>query len=260
MPTPQPFSACCLKSFKWDGTPTGHESTLSNNSTYITGSNPHAAVLYIHDALGWTFSNARLLADHFAKEANVTVYMPDFFGGEALDAEKLKQGRWAELDMVGFRKRNDRDVREKEIFDCARELRGKYDRLGAVGYCYGGWGVLRLAAAEHNPPLVDCIICAHPSWITAEDFDTYGRVPVQFLAPETDFNFSPELKMHAFQKLVLERKGIGKDGNGFAVDWVHLPGVAHGCLTKGDENVEGEREAMVRGKDAAVGWFRQWLS
>jgi len=30
-------------------------------------------------------------------------------------------------------------------------------------------------------------------------------------------------------------------------------------LTKGDEGIEGEREAMVRGKDGAVGWFREWL-
>lgn len=260
MSTTQPFSSCCLKSFEWDGTPTGHESTLSNNPTYITGSNPHAAVLYIHDALGWKFSNARLLADHFAKEANVTVYMPDFFGGESLEAEKILQSRWAEMDMAGFRKRNDREIREKEIFACARELRAKYAKLGAVGYCFGGWAVLRLGAAEHKTPLVDCIVCAHPSWIIAADFDTYGTVPVQFLAPEEDVMFTPELKLHAFQKLVLERNGMRKDGNGVAVDWIHMPGQEHGCLTKGDVNVEGEREAMIWGKDAAVGWFKKWLS
>ena len=62
------YSSCCLKSFKWDGSPTGKESTLSSNPTYITGSNPNVAVLFVHDALGWTFSNARLLADHFARE------------------------------------------------------------------------------------------------------------------------------------------------------------------------------------------------
>ena len=44
------------------------------------------------------------------------------------------------------------------------------------------------------------------------------------------------------------------------VEWVHFPGVAHACLTKGDERIKGERDAMVRGKDEAVGWFRQWLS
>ena len=54
----------------------------------------------------------------------------------------------------------------------------------------------------------------------------------------------------------MERKG----DEGVPVDWVHFPGVEHGCLTKGDEKVKGEREAMVKGKDAAVGWFRQYLS
>jgi dienelactone hydrolase len=125
------FSTCCLKHFSWDGTP-----------TYITGTNTNAAVLYIHDALGWRFDNARLLADHFAKEANVIVYMPDFFGGEQLDMAAIKEGRWGDIDMEGFKKRNTREIREPEIFACARELRGKYAKLGAIGYCYGGWAVM----------------------------------------------------------------------------------------------------------------------
>ena len=36
-----------------------------------------AAILLVHDIFGWTFTNARLLADHFAKEADATVYLPD---------------------------------------------------------------------------------------------------------------------------------------------------------------------------------------
>jgi dienelactone hydrolase len=140
--TNKPFSSCCLKHFAWDGSPSGHESTLAGNPTYITGSNPDAAVLYIHDALGWKFSNARLLADHFAQEANVTVYIPDFFGGERLDEAAIKEGRWGDIDMPGFMKRNAREIREPEIFACARELRGKHQKLGTVGYCFGGWGVM----------------------------------------------------------------------------------------------------------------------
>ena len=54
----------------------------------------------------------------------------------------------------------------------------------------------------------------------------------------------------------MERQG--KDG--VSAEWVHFPGVAHGCLTKGDEMVQGEREAMIRGKDSAVAWFKQWLA
>lgn len=139
------FSPCCINHFTWDGTPSGSKSNLADLPTYITGSNSHSAVLYVHDALGWNFSNARLLADHFAKEADVTVYMPDFFGGESLDETAVLEGRWGDLDMPGFSKRNARSVREPEIFACARELRGKYERVGCVGYCFGGWAVMASA-------------------------------------------------------------------------------------------------------------------
>lgn len=35
------------------------------------------AVLIVHDLFGWNLPNARLLADHYAKEADATVYLPD---------------------------------------------------------------------------------------------------------------------------------------------------------------------------------------
>jgi hypothetical protein len=40
--------------------------------TYVAGNNPEKAVLYVHDALGWQFKNARLLADHYAKEVRLS--------------------------------------------------------------------------------------------------------------------------------------------------------------------------------------------
>lgn len=70
---------CCLKGFQWDGKPCGKESKLGANDAYITGSNPSVAILVIHDLFGWTFTNTRLLADHYAKEAEATVYLPDLY-------------------------------------------------------------------------------------------------------------------------------------------------------------------------------------
>ncbi|KAF2626716.1 dienelactone hydrolase family protein [Macroventuria anomochaeta] len=241
------FKPCCLTSFQWDGTPEGREEKLAGLPTYVTGDNPKAAVLYVHDALGWQFGNARLLADHYATEANVTVYIPDFFGGEVLDRDAIFEGRWADLNIADFRARNERSIREPQIFAAAAELRSNgFEKIGAAGFCFGGWGVLRLAQAS----LVDAIICAHPSWVTNEDFDNIN-VPVLFLAPEKDANFPDEMKVYAFQTL------LGRKSTPF--EWVHFPGVAHGCLTKGDEKVQGERAAMVKGKETAVRWWREWL-
>ena len=71
------MSECCTTGFRWEGKPVGKESKLANQDAYVTGSNTDAAVLFVHDLYGWTLTNARLLADHYAKEANVTVYLPD---------------------------------------------------------------------------------------------------------------------------------------------------------------------------------------
>jgi hypothetical protein len=37
--------------------------------------------------LSRTFPSVRLLADHYAQEADATVYVPDFFGGEVVPFE-----------------------------------------------------------------------------------------------------------------------------------------------------------------------------
>lgn len=149
--------------------------------------------------------------------------------------------------MAGFQARNARSIREPEIFTAAEALRSAgYAKLGAVGFCFGGWAVLRLAQEAR----VDAIVCAHPSWVVDGDFKGL-KVPVSFLAPEKDAMFPDVMKVTAFRSL-LEARTV-------PFEWVHFPGVEHGCLTKGAEDVEGEREAMAKAKEAAVRWWREWL-
>jgi hypothetical protein len=71
------FQSCCLTSFPWSGTPSGREEKLAGLPTYITGDSTSAAVLFVHDALGWQFGNARLLADCYAKEVTHS-YSPTY--------------------------------------------------------------------------------------------------------------------------------------------------------------------------------------
>lgn len=67
----------CKAGFAWNGESVGKESTLGKNNAYVTGDNKDAAILIICDIYGWTLPNIRILADHYAKEANATVYVPD---------------------------------------------------------------------------------------------------------------------------------------------------------------------------------------
>jgi dienelactone hydrolase len=108
-----------------------------------------------------------------------------------------------------------------------------------------------VGAKEHQPPLVDCITAGHPSLLTKKDIDEVAvPVPVQILAPEIDPVYTAELKTHSFET-------ITKLGVPF--DYQHFPGVEHACFVRGDIKKAGEREAMARGKNAAVSWFRQFL-
>lgn len=71
------MSSCCKTGFRWQGTPVGTESTIGDSKTYVTGDNKKAAILIVADVFGWTLTNTRLLADHFAQEADAIVYVPD---------------------------------------------------------------------------------------------------------------------------------------------------------------------------------------
>jgi hypothetical protein len=72
-------TACCKKGFKWEGKPEGKVTSLptASGNAYVTGSNKDVAVMLITDIYGWEFINNRLLADHYAREINATVYVPD---------------------------------------------------------------------------------------------------------------------------------------------------------------------------------------
>lgn len=154
-----------------------------------------------------------------------------------------------ELDMASFVKRNSKLTRDAEITSCAQELRSRYKRFGAVGFCFGGWAVFRLGAKSHSPPLVDCIATAHPSMLEENEIQKVG-VPVQIISPENDMVFTPQLK--EFVNRVIPTLGV-------AYDYQYFPGVTHGFATRGNMDDEPELKAMVRAKNCTVNWFQQWL-
>ncbi|KAF2441759.1 alpha/beta-hydrolase [Karstenula rhodostoma CBS 690.94] len=245
------MSSCekCKSGFNWHGTPTGTETTVANTPTkaYVTGTNKDAAVLLIHDIFGWTFPNLRLLADHFAKEANVTVYLPDFFGGEVIPPETLtnpeKRAQFSVPDFIG---RNSKDTRFPEILAVARSLKASHKKTAAIGYCWGAWACFRLGA---DPALVDAISMAHPSLLEESEISSV-KVPVQILAPEHDYMFTPELK--AYANRVIPTLGV-------PFEYVYFPGLVHGFAAKGDETDQKQRDGLERAKNSAVGFFKEFL-
>ncbi|KAL9611121.1 MAG: hypothetical protein Q9167_004225 [Letrouitia subvulpina] len=239
------MSQCCLSGFQWSAEPSGKEEKLEAVSTYTAGSNRDAAIIIVHDIFGWTFPNARLLADHFAEEANATVYLPDFFEGEIvsedmlLDPEKSKT-----FDLKAFIGRHGKGT-FPTISGCVRALKEKhgFKKVGAIGYCWGGWVVFQLGGLEGN--VVDCISTAHPSIFTREEIGAV-KVPVQILAPEHDTQLTPELRDYCNKTI---------PSLNLEYDYQYFPGLSHGFAVRADLNDEAQKKGLERAKNAAVYWF-----
>ena len=168
-----------------------------------------------------------------------------------MPSDIFTSGNWESFHKE-FVERNSKEKRRDSIFDAARELRKNHKRVGAIGYCFGGWAVFHLGAKEHHPegkPLVDCISTPHPSWLTKEEIQAVG-VPVQIQSPEHDPVYTEELK--EFSNKVIPTLGV-------PYEYVYFPGVPHGFAVKADLKEAKAKAAMRRSMDSAVYWFKLWL-
>ncbi|KAF2649866.1 dienelactone hydrolase family protein [Lophiostoma macrostomum CBS 122681] len=243
------MSVCedCKKGFNWNGETVGTETTIGESQTYVTGTSKSAAILLVHDIFGWTFPNLRILADHFAKECNATVYIPNYFGDEIVQESTMDDPeKWAKFDVGAFIGRQNKEKRWPEIKAHAQILKTQYPKVGAVGYCYGGWACFQLGA---DPALIDCITMAHPSMVTKEEIAGVS-VPVQINASEHDHAYTEELKEYGNK--VIPTRGV-------PYEYVFYPGVRHGFAAKGDQSDGTQRVALERCKRATVNFFNEFL-
>jgi len=73
----------CYRGYSLPGTPSGQ----TIDGAYLAPApdpttSRKSAVVYLTDAFGFELNNPQLMADHFAKELNLDVWVPDIFAGE----------------------------------------------------------------------------------------------------------------------------------------------------------------------------------
>jgi len=237
----------CKTGFAWDGKAVGKESTLGKNKAYITGDSKDGAILIICDIFGWTLPNVRIIADHYAKEACATVYVVDYFDGEVLDPDVMSNPEKSKnFDLGAFIGRNNKELRWPEVKASAQELKKQYSKVGAMGFCYGGWACFKLAA---EPSLIDAVSTAHPSLLEKAEVDAV-KMPVQILAPENDFAYTEELKKYTVETL---------PKTGVQWEYIYFPGMSHGFAARGDPTDPKQLAGLVRAKRSVVNFFNEFL-
>lgn len=237
----------CKSGFKWNGQTVGKETKLNNTNAYVTGDSKDAAILIITDVFGWTLPNVRLIADHYAQEANATVYVPDLFNGEVVDPDALSDPeKQKNFDIGAFLGRHNKEVRWPEIKGHAQTLKSQYKKVAAIGFCYGGWAAFKLGA---DPSLIDAISTAHPSMLKKSEIESV-KVPVQILSPENDFAYTPELKQATFD--ILPKTGV-------QWEYIYFPGLTHGFAVRGNPDDAAQKAGLERAKRSAVNFFKEFL-
>ena len=184
------LSPCCVSGFKWNGTPEGKETKLGKNDTYVTGSNKEVAILvcisstFLYQAcptkafldrtrclwmdLAQPTSHRRPLCQRserhglstrfvsnclelpLAKGLSSESYVTTSFAGEVVTPEMMEGDK--NFDLMAFIGRNSKEIRYPEIAECAKALKQEhgFKKLGAAGFCYGGWAVFQLGAKGNN--------------------------------------------------------------------------------------------------------------
>lgn len=62
------------------------------------------------------------------------------FDGEVVSVETMEDPKKREaFDMGAFFGRNGKDARYPSMAAVAKDLKKEYKKLGAIGFCYGGW-------------------------------------------------------------------------------------------------------------------------
>jgi len=239
--------SCCYKGSVHEGEPIGEIIKVASLDTYFVKAKDQttSTVLFLHDAFGLPFINNKLLADTYAREANVNVYLPDLFEGDPVPEWYLN--RREDFDIQAWSARHSKDHVYPLVLNVIKELKEKQNisKIVTIGFCYGGWISTKLGGTD----LVVAIVNAHPSRI---DFPTdieNLKKPSLFLCAEIDQMFTQEMREKS-QDILSEKK----EERIFRL----YPGASHGFAVRHQKD-EVNTKAAENAKDEAVAFFKKYL-
>ncbi|KAJ7126070.1 dienelactone hydrolase endo-1,3,1,4-beta-D-glucanase [Mycena epipterygia] len=236
-------------------------------TTASTETRNKRAIILLTDAFGLPLTNCKLTADKLAERLACDVWVPDIFAGNPIFpveimiptrvGEKLSFGYWARfywtlllrLPYLVASRPSVVDSRLSTFFRDLREQK-KYEKIGAVGYCYGGATAVRIGATG---AIQSAVVC-HPGPFSIAQLKT-STVPTSWVCAEDDAYFKPEKRLEA-EAIFAERKG--KD-TFVDYEFKEYKDTTHGFASRPDLKYPEIKEAYEKALDQTVEWFKKTL-
>ncbi|KAJ7804047.1 hypothetical protein B0H14DRAFT_2885955, partial [Mycena olivaceomarginata] len=236
----------CFKGSVLDGEPTGVISGI--DGAYFAPALPTQTP-------GLNLKNPKILADQFALHLACDVWVPDFFAGHPPITEsqmKLLPERAGLVSVVlpsvpSLLITNRSSVVDGRTTSFVKRLQKekKYDKFGAIGYCFGGGIAGRIGATTS---LFDSIVLAHPSALPDETIKAI-KAPTAWAQPEDDMGIKPA-RLEAIEALYASRKGQDN-----FVDYEIKVYKAHGFGARPNFAYPDVKEGFEKAFRQAVDWF-----
>ncbi|KAF8478080.1 dienelactone hydrolase endo-1-3,1,4-beta-D-glucanase [Russula ochroleuca] len=263
----------CYKGFVLPGEPKGsmegqdYFTPAPNGATQRT-----KAIVLLTDVFGLPLPNPRILADHLAEHVDVDVWVPDFFNGKPpFDANKLEplmpdragaKLSWRDVGLFVFKVLPsipgfiasrpsvvDPRVHEAGFIKKIKAEKG-YERIGAVGYCFGGSMAGRLGSTDS----VNTIVIAHPSGLTPAQVRAI-KVPSCWVLAEEDMSFKDK-DVQAARDILKEQE---EKPDHVDYEFKIWKGTAHGFAVRPNLKVPDVKAGYEGALDQTVAWFKKTL-
>ncbi|KAJ6584935.1 dienelactone hydrolase endo-1-3,1,4-beta-D-glucanase [Mycena capillaripes] len=269
----------CFKGSVLEGEPTGVISEIDGAyfASAGTSSEPSKrAIILLTDVFGLPLKNSKILADNFALHLGCDVWVPDVFAGRPPvtvqqlsmlpDRAGVKLGFFDILKFIrnvlpsafSLFVTNRASVVDGRTISFVKKLqeKKKYEKLGTIGYCFGGGIATRVGASTD---LFNSIILVHPSPPKNEQLLAI-KAPTAWSMPEDDMGIK-QARLDEIEALYAGRKG--KDT---FVDYeikvykgliTLLP--AHGFGARPNFAYPDVKEGFEKAFQQAVDWFNKTI-
>jgi len=251
------------------GEPAG---TLSTQGAYFASSASEEpskrAIILLTDVFGLPLKNCKIIADHLAKELGYDVWVPDIFAGwpvmplSGLKAAGRTGGKLSTLQMLRFyldilprvpaiisSRPAVVDTRISNFIKAIQEEK-KYEKLGAVGFCFGGAAAIRLGGTD----LVQSIVVCHPGPFSMAEAKAI-KVPAAWVCAEVDQFFADASRLKV-EAILAERKGAENFVN---YEFKVYTGTVHGFAIRPDQTNPEVKEAYEKAMEQITAWFSKTL-